>query len=247
MQRTYKYRQEKSLFYIQQKTNRNMRAFITLFLIINANLIASSSVSDQCDNYCTSGGACLITNTGPKCVCHLEWTGERCETRLFENEVGKANSESNLCNFIPADYCKNGGKCYVDTLKNMFACFCTYPYTGQYCEQISGTNRRKHFLYVNQNIYFEDCAGFCDNNGICEVKDGQLKCTCMKGWEGLRCRTLAPLTPDPNLHPVCELLGITYCNTGRCTVENGSVKCICPSNYTGNRCETRTTITDPGK
>ena len=88
-----------------------------------------------------------------------------------------------------------------------------------------------------------DCNNFCYNHGICEINDGQFRCTCMPGWTGNRCgipvTTTTVSTSSTSTIPnmLCNYLGAGYCNSGTCVVINGGIQCQCPPNYTGSRCE----------
>jgi hypothetical protein len=124
--------------------------FMALSMLIVLSMTMANPVqSSDCTNYCSSGGACLPTNEGPKCICYPEWTGKHCETRqvvaglkgMSSSSAHGANLRTNLCDLLYPNYCKNNGICYVND--GIFACHCRYPFVGEYCEQVSGNVSEK--------------------------------------------------------------------------------------------------------
>jgi hypothetical protein len=124
----------------------NVFALIIIFSLVNANLSQLTTATKECMNYCSSGGVCLKSNNGPKCICLPEWTGERCDIpreftltkQMRASQIDTISLRNNLCTIAPLGYCQNGGVCYVND--GTFACYCPYPYIGDYCEneEISG-------------------------------------------------------------------------------------------------------------
>jgi hypothetical protein len=123
--------------------------FIILSLM-NVNLVQSSSTTNQCLNYCSSGGVCLKSNNGPKCICLPKWTGERCDIpekstlgeRLYSSRAGTKDARNDPCDSAPVNLCQHNGICHVEkdvaSGSNVFACYCRYPYVGEYCQRVSG-------------------------------------------------------------------------------------------------------------
>uniref|UniRef100_A0A1I7XUU4 EGF-like domain-containing protein n=1 Tax=Heterorhabditis bacteriophora TaxID=37862 RepID=A0A1I7XUU4_HETBA len=67
-------------------------------------------------------------------------------------------------------------------------------------------------------------ANPCDNNGVCTVTDGKLRCDCPRGWVGEKCQVSCP--PD-----LCS-------DKGECIMKtNGQIGCRCIPGTTGSRCE----------
>jgi len=126
--------------------SQNVLISVGILALLFAGHVQSSSATNECLDFCSSGGACLKTKNGPKCICSPEWTGERCDIRqelkLTEqmriSQVANLSLRDNRCSFAPEDVCNYNGVCYV--IDNQFACHCNYPYIGQYCEndQLSG-------------------------------------------------------------------------------------------------------------
>ncbi len=133
---------------------------IIILAMMNTNLVQSAFVPNECFNYCSIGGVCLKSKDGPKCICLPKWTGERCDlpqnsTLIQQINASQANTtdlRNNLCNFLPTDFCKNDGVCYVDTTNYMFVCYCRYPYIGDNCEYTSGKC---------PTVYFQTLFGSC--------------------------------------------------------------------------------------
>ena len=58
--------------------------------------------------------------------------------KVYALQARSSEADNNPCNDLPADFCKNGGLCYVDETKNDFTCQCRFGYDGTYCEEVSG-------------------------------------------------------------------------------------------------------------
>ena len=114
-------------------------------LLRNVNFVQTSPTKNECADYCSTGGVCLESNAGPKCICLPEWGGERCDipeksTLIKSLSITRriaADPSSDPCSYLPSNFCKNNGICFVDQTTNKFTCQCRDPYAGQYCEDFS--------------------------------------------------------------------------------------------------------------
>jgi hypothetical protein len=215
---------------VLHRYHQSVFALIVILSLVNVDRVQSSSARNECLGYCSSGGVCLKSNNGPKCICLPTWTGERCDISqeftlnqlVHASQADMANIRNNLCSFV-TDFCQNNGICYVNG--NEFACHCRYPYLGDNCEELS------------------ECFDYCLNAGICNIESNLPVCTCMSGWTGVRCQRLqttstvsTPTTPSTTNLP-CSYLGADYCNSGICVLVNSQARCQCPPTHTGARCQ----------
>ncbi|CAF2020319.1 unnamed protein product [Rotaria magnacalcarata] len=209
----------------------DVSTLVIVLLFSSLHLIQSNSISNECLDYCSNNGLCIETNNGRKCICLPEWTGQRCDfprdsslTKQMHNSlVDMTFVRNNPCNSAPAGFCKNNGICFVEASK--FKCFCQYPYTGDYCDELS------------------ECFDYCLNNGICKLESGGPECTCSPTWTGTRCQKLQATTtvttqstPSTTNIP-CTYVPSGYCNSGTCIAVNNQARCECPPEFFGNQCE----------
>ncbi|CAF3347944.1 unnamed protein product [Rotaria socialis] len=209
----------------------SVSTLIIILFLSSLQLIQSNSISNECLDYCSNDGLCIETNNGLQCICLPEWTGHRCDSprdssltkQMYNSQVDMTFVRSNPCDSAPAGYCKNTGICFVEGVA--FKCFCPYPYTGEYCEDLS------------------DCFDYCLNNGICKLESNTPKCVCSLPWTGNRCQkleattTVATQSTPSTTNIPCTYVPPGYCNSGTCIAVNNQARCQCPPEFLGLQCE----------
>lgn len=134
--------------------------------------------------------------------------------------------------------CHNGGTCYT-TRAGLPVCNCKSEFSGHRCQI---------------------CAKLeCLNGGVCSKANGEEKCACPDGYEGLKCEIEScnfscgdhgTCITDANLKPYCKCVHgysgqrcehdacYNHClNGGSCKIGVKQPECICPPFYSGRRCE----------
>uniref|UniRef100_A0A8B9JDG9 Slit homolog 1a (Drosophila) n=1 Tax=Astyanax mexicanus TaxID=7994 RepID=A0A8B9JDG9_ASTMX len=109
---------------------------------------------------CKHQSTCLITATGPKCVCAPGYVGDDCSVDYDDCQEHK---------------CQNNGEC-VDEI-NGYSCSCTRGYSGQLCE-VPPAPRSLCEL------------ADCQNDAPCVERAGRALCQCLPGFGGPRCEKL---------------------------------------------------------
>ncbi|CAL1544025.1 unnamed protein product [Lymnaea stagnalis] len=145
--------------------------------------------------------------------------------------------------------CRNNGVCKKD-VRGSYICECPEGYSGKLC-QIVGIPRK--------------CVLRCQNEGVCQIKNGKTTCACPDGFSGRRCNdediALRCSYFDCYNGGQCNVLeevpicictkgftgrrcqDINYCedyicyNSGTCRIENGGPTCVCPKQFKGKQCE----------
>uniref|UniRef100_A0A8C7HCU3 Slit homolog 1 protein n=1 Tax=Oncorhynchus kisutch TaxID=8019 RepID=A0A8C7HCU3_ONCKI len=109
---------------------------------------------------CQHQSTCLITSTGPQCVCSPGYVGDDCSVDYDDCEENR---------------CPNRAQC-VDQL-NAYSCSCPDGYSGQLCE-VPPSPRS-----------LCDLAD-CQNGALCVERAGRALCQCLPGFGGPRCEKL---------------------------------------------------------
>ena len=101
-----------------------------------------------CDTFnCQNNGSCVIQGGNATCLCHLSYTGEKCERSknvkfnfvYYDNNVFP-NKECCILLFlyifvdICDSYCLNGGTCKIDD-NDTPTCACTIGNYGKFCNE----------------------------------------------------------------------------------------------------------------
>jgi len=118
---------------------------ISMIFVING-YPSSDNLDDQCLNYCSNDGICVIIKNQPQCYCLPEWEGELCkdprEYKLIQFDPSQRNQMSSArnhpCSLVPPNFC-NGGLCQYDG--TAFTCACPFDKAGTRCELASRTFR----------------------------------------------------------------------------------------------------------
>ncbi|CDQ95758.1 unnamed protein product, partial [Oncorhynchus mykiss] len=109
---------------------------------------------------CQHQSTCLITSTGPQCVCSPGYVGDDCSVDYDDCKENR---------------CPNRAQC-VDQL-NAYSCSCPDGYSGQLCE-VPPSPRS-----------LCDLAD-CQNSAPCVERAGRALCQCLPGFGGPRCEKL---------------------------------------------------------
>uniref|UniRef100_A0A674BPL8 Slit homolog 1 protein n=1 Tax=Salmo trutta TaxID=8032 RepID=A0A674BPL8_SALTR len=130
-------------------------------------LYYTGEVCEEMEDVCAPGvspcqhqSTCLITSTGPQCVCSPGYVGDDCSVDYDDCEENR---------------CQNRAQC-VDQL-NGYSCSCLDGYSGQLCE----VPPSPHSLC--------DLAD-CQNGAPCVERAGRALCQCLPGFGGPRCEKL---------------------------------------------------------
>uniref|UniRef100_A0A8C7UAE0 Slit homolog 1 protein n=1 Tax=Oncorhynchus mykiss TaxID=8022 RepID=A0A8C7UAE0_ONCMY len=109
---------------------------------------------------CQHQSTCLITSTGPQCLCSPGYVGDDCSVDYDDCKENR---------------CPNRAQC-VDQL-NAYSCSCPDGYSGQLCE-VPPSPRS-----------LCDLAD-CQNSAPCVERAGRALCQCLPGFGGPRCEKL---------------------------------------------------------
>uniref|UniRef100_A0A4W5MR16 Slit homolog 1 protein n=1 Tax=Hucho hucho TaxID=62062 RepID=A0A4W5MR16_9TELE len=130
-------------------------------------LYYTGEVCEEMEDVCAPGlspcqhqSTCLITSTGPQCVCSPGYVGDDCSVDYDDCEE---------------NHCQNRAQC-VDQL-NGYSCSCPDGYSGQLCE-VPPSPRS-----------LCDLAD-CQNGALCVERAGRALCQCLPGFGGPRCEKL---------------------------------------------------------
>ncbi|CAL8071916.1 unnamed protein product [Calicophoron daubneyi] len=185
-------------------------------------LLTNISVLGPCHSRGTS--ECLPLIGGFQCHCHLDFTGDLCDTsRDFCLEASLR---------VRSSYCLNGGRCENRVGVNstgLALCNCPPGFGGPRCQ-----------------TYTDHCLlNPCQHGGLCQPRDDYLlplsptgspssssyrgyDCICTSGWAGVHC--------EANISQACEL-EMNCKNEASCIVREGHSECSCLPGYCGKFCE----------
>lgn len=224
-------------------------------------------LNDCVSEPCLNGGQCIDGVASFRCDCTgTGYVGALCDVNVDECQSG--------------GMCLHGGKCY-DTYGS-YTCICPAGYGGVRCEEPlnecasqpcgpGGTcvdQRGGRYECICPNGYADatgtrcdapnDCAGECQNGGVCEATGGAAdtaRCVCAAGFEGAHCERLEPCSSVTCAKPYACFGGKCICpeavncsatpcptvpceNGGLCvTREGGYQQCQCPAGFNGTSCE----------
>lgn len=153
---------------------------------------------------------------GFKCICSNGYTGNHCETFVF-NDSGIPD--------CPTSFCKNGGVCYFPS-SNTPACNCTIGFSGPFCQFQELTSALKGSPNVCQ-------PSPCGKGSKCVDRgNGTFVCICSDGLTGEKCdQDIDECTNNPK---ICG-------GTQTCINTFGKYECVCEANFTGPNCSIRLT------
>jgi hypothetical protein len=211
------------------------------------NLAANCSVG-----FCQAGGTCVMSGTGPYCLCPSTHVGQQCEIPIsplttttamttttatgitFTTSTATLTPISGGCTPNP---CSNGGSCY--TTGNSFICVCRPQFTGSTCSLQAPVTTPA----LTTTAGVSPCAtNPCLNGGSCFRYGNSFVCVCTTQYVGLTCDTVKsttiPSVTTPSSTITCAnqpcLNGATCYNAGT------SYFCYCGSNsnFVGKNCDT---------
>ncbi|KAE9550985.1 hypothetical protein FO519_005800 [Halicephalobus sp. NKZ332] len=179
------------------------------FLADNYSLPITQGLNACTATDCNNNGVCIGTKTMPVCMCHLGYSGTRCENNVFEIAPTDGSGSTIICS---ASDCNNNGICLGT--KSSFTCTCKLGYSGKRCETTP----------------YPLCdVSDCNNNGLCIGTKGQFTCACHIGFSGERC--------EQAQGTICDLSDCN--TQGICLGTKDQFTCLCNLGYTGKRCENR--------
>uniref|UniRef100_A0A7E4V5V6 Neurogenic locus Notch protein n=1 Tax=Panagrellus redivivus TaxID=6233 RepID=A0A7E4V5V6_PANRE len=180
---------------------------------VSPNNIFGNSLStsfETCDaTDCNGNGVCVGSKTLPVCLCHLGFTGLKCENSVFEKVSSDLSGATIVCS---ASDCNNNGICLGT--KASFICSCKLGFAGTRCESTP----------------YPLCdASDCNNNGLCIGTKQSFTCACHLGFSGSRC--------DKAAGTLCDVSDCN--TQGLCMGTKDQFTCLCNLGYGGKRCENR--------
>ncbi|KAK0172673.1 hypothetical protein PV328_005963 [Microctonus aethiopoides] len=154
---------------------------------------------DECiENNCQNNSTCIDGIANYTCECMKGWQSWHCDQDINE------------C--VPTTPCKHDGVCV--NLPGAFRCECPDQFTGQFCEEFRLITCKDH-----------PCTNGSTCSDIVNPRTGDnFTCTCMAGYEGVRCDV-----------PYC--IANKCQNGGRCDFLYQAPQCTCPIGFIGSYCE----------
>ncbi|XP_019763330.2 protein crumbs isoform X1 [Dendroctonus ponderosae] len=154
---------------------------------------------DECASQpCLNNGKCISRPMGYDCKCPPGFFGGNCELE---------NRQQIHCDVLN---CGRFSECIQDPI-NGATCVCKSEFTGEY------PNCKATSLCANSP---------CKNNGLCNIVNGNINCSCQPGFAGTYCQTNVD---DCQSNP-CR-------NGGICIDRVNSFYCNCTDDWMGPYCE----------
>ena len=221
--------------------HRCERSTFTCVSLVNLSLVCRSVEKSCSSPQCFNGGVCVNTAASFKCICPIDYEGQRCD--LSNHRRSKADFDADaLSALLPlAEWndcnnhaCQHGSTC-VDAVAS-YTCQCANGFTGKYCEISTSSCARARVCDADID-HLSDCLkdvddcriDSCLNNGTCIDLVRDYRCQCLPGFTGRMCQHDLRKCNDT----LCRNLGTCYLGF------DGLARCNCNQIYTGVFCETR--------
>ncbi|XP_074647563.1 IgGFc-binding protein-like [Tubulanus polymorphus] len=180
--------------------------------MLSGQICVLKSKCDVCvQSQCKNGGICEPQDSGYRCICLKDFTGDYCE-----------NGPGNLCDPNPC----NGGVCQIDPYGEV-VCLCPESLTGDRCTMPVPVDP------CSSNPCENGLCQILMVNGV----PNNYTCSCDPDYTGNHCQC-GPNTPYDISTNACNLCFPNPCGTnGQCVQSGAGYTCNCNAGFTGNRCQ----------